>query len=56
MPSFESGIIFCCTFFLFCLFPSLLLKRMGRKPTLTRVMREKKTHAELEPALRLVSK
>lgn len=29
---------------------------MGRKPTLTHVMREEKTHVELEPALRLVSK
>lgn len=49
MPFLESGIIFCCTF-LCLLFSFLLLKRMGRKPTLACVTSKMKVHTELEPA------
>lgn len=56
MPFLESGIIFFAVLFSFFVSSFLLLKRIGRKATLARVMSELTVHAELEPAEGLVSK
>lgn len=56
MPFLESGIIFLLYFFSFFVFSFLLLKRVGRKATLARVVSELTAHAGLEPAEGLLLK